>query len=40
LAEAFDVTAETVKSRIFRARVRLRQRLLTLTKPESMALQS
>jgi RNA polymerase sigma-70 factor (ECF subfamily) len=40
LAEAFDVTAETVKSRIFRARVRLRQRLLTLAKPESMALQS
>ena len=40
LAEALDITAETVKSRIFRARVRLRQRLLTLSKGESMALQS
>jgi RNA polymerase sigma-70 factor, ECF subfamily len=40
LAEALDVTAETVKSRIFRARVRLRQRLLTLSKTECMALQS
>ena len=40
LAEALDITAETVKSRIFRARVRLRQRLLALSKGESMALQS
>lgn len=40
LAEALDITAETVKSRIFRARVRLRERLLTLTKTESMALPS
>ena len=40
LAEALDITPETVKSRIFRARVRLREELLTLTKPNSMALQS
>jgi RNA polymerase sigma-70 factor, ECF subfamily len=40
LAEALDITPETVKSRIFRARVRLRQELLMLTKPNSMALQS
>lgn len=40
LAEALDITAETVKSRIFRARVRLRQQLLALSKGESMALQS
>ena len=40
LAEALDITAETVKSRIFRARVRLRERLLTLTKTESMPLPS
>ncbi len=40
LAEALDITAETVKSRIFRARVRLRHRLLTLAKTQSMALQS
>jgi RNA polymerase sigma-70 factor, ECF subfamily len=40
LAAALDITAETVKSRIFRARVRLRQRLLTLSKTESMALPS
>jgi RNA polymerase sigma-70 factor (ECF subfamily) len=40
LAAALDITAETVKSRIFRARVRLRQRLLTLSKGESMALPS
>jgi RNA polymerase sigma-70 factor (ECF subfamily) len=40
LAQALDITAETVKSRIFRARVRLRQRLLALSKPEAMALQS
>jgi RNA polymerase sigma-70 factor, ECF subfamily len=40
LAEAFGITPELVKSRIFRARVRLRQRLLDLAKPESMALQN
>jgi RNA polymerase sigma-70 factor (ECF subfamily) len=40
LAKALGITPETVKSRIFRARVRLRQRLLALAKPESMALQS
>jgi len=40
VAEALDITAETVKSRIFRARVRLRQRLLALSKTESIALQS
>jgi RNA polymerase sigma-70 factor (ECF subfamily) len=40
LAEALDITAETVKSRIFRARVRMRQRLLALSKTETMALQS
>src|SRR5579871_3674566 len=31
LAEAMDVTKETVKSRIFRARVRMRQRLASLS---------
>jgi RNA polymerase sigma-70 factor (ECF subfamily) len=40
LAKALDITPETVKSRIFRARVRLRQELLALAKPNSMALQS
>lgn len=40
LADAFGITPELVKSRIFRARVRLRQRLLDLAKPESMVLQS
>ena len=41
LAEALDITPELVKSRIFRARVRLRQRLLHLAKPSApMALQS
>lgn len=40
LAAALHVTGETVKSRIFRARTRLRQRMLTLAKPESMQLQS
>ena len=40
LAKAMDITPELVKSRIFRARVRLRQRLLQLAKPTaSMALQ-
>jgi RNA polymerase sigma-70 factor, ECF subfamily len=40
VAEALDISADTVKSRIFRARVRLRQRLLDITKTESIALQS
>jgi RNA polymerase sigma-70 factor, ECF subfamily len=41
LAQALDITPEIVKSRIFRARVRLRQRLVALAKPaEPMALQS
>lgn len=40
LAEALNITPELVKSRIFRARVRLRQRLASLAKPSSMALQS
>ena len=39
VAEALDITSETVKSRIFRARVRLRQRLLALSKTGSIALQ-
>jgi len=40
LAKAMEITPELVKSRIFRARVKLRQRLLVLTKTESIALQS
>jgi RNA polymerase sigma-70 factor (ECF subfamily) len=40
LAAAMDVTKETVKSRIFRARVRMRQRLASLSKNEQVALQS
>ena len=40
LAGALDIAPETVKSRIHRARVRLRQRLLDLASPNSMALQS
>jgi RNA polymerase sigma-70 factor, ECF subfamily len=40
LAKALDITAETVKSRIFRARVRMRERLLALSKTEAMAPQS
>ncbi|GAC1661301.1 MAG: RNA polymerase sigma factor [Candidatus Acidiferrum sp.] len=40
VAEAMNITAETVKSRIFRARVRLRERLLSLSKTHSVALQS
>jgi DNA-directed RNA polymerase specialized sigma24 family protein len=35
-----EITPELVKSRIFRARVKLRQRLLALAKPEPMALQN
>jgi RNA polymerase sigma-70 factor (ECF subfamily) len=40
LAKAMEITPELVKSRIFRARVKLRQRLLALANTESMALQS
>lgn len=40
VAEALNITAETVKSRIFRARVRLRERLLSLSKSPTVALQS
>jgi len=40
LAKAMEITPELVKSRIFRARVKLRQRLLALAKPEPMALQN
>jgi RNA polymerase sigma-70 factor (ECF subfamily) len=40
LAKAMEITPELVKSRIFRARMKLRQRLLALAKTESMALQS
>ena len=36
LAEALDVTKDTVKSRIFRARLRMRERLVTLSKTPSM----
>lgn len=39
LAEAMDVTKETVKSRIFRARVRMRQRLASLSKNEPAPVQ-
>jgi RNA polymerase sigma-70 factor (ECF subfamily) len=40
VAKALNITAETVKSRIFRARVRLRERLLSLSKAHTVALQS
>jgi RNA polymerase sigma-70 factor (ECF subfamily) len=40
LAKSLQITPELVKSRIFRARVKLRQRLLDLAKMESMALQN
>lgn len=40
VAQALNITAETVKSRIFRARVRLRERLLALSKTHTVALQS
>jgi RNA polymerase sigma-70 factor (ECF subfamily) len=40
LAAALNITPRLVRSRVFRARVRLRQRLLALAKPEPMALQS
>jgi RNA polymerase sigma-70 factor, ECF subfamily len=38
LSKILGITGETVKSRIFRARVRLRQRLESLANPESVAL--
>jgi RNA polymerase sigma-70 factor, ECF subfamily len=40
LAEALEVTKETVKSRMFRARVTMRQRLEELSKREPMGLPS
>ncbi len=40
LAQALGITVSTVKSRIFRARVRLRQQLRTLTHTQPVALQS
>jgi RNA polymerase sigma-70 factor, ECF subfamily len=40
LADVLDITPETVKSRIFRARARLRQQLMALTKRPSVALQN
>jgi RNA polymerase sigma-70 factor (ECF subfamily) len=39
LAQAFDITKETIKSRVFRARIRMRERLAALSKTESAALQ-
>jgi len=39
LADALDIPKETVKSRIFRARMRMRQRVEALSKTESMVLQ-
>src|SRR5216683_2297177 len=39
LAEALGITVSTVKSRVFRARVRLRQQLMALIHPEQVALQ-
>src|SRR5260370_4784324 len=38
LAEALGITVSTVKSRVFRARVRLRQQLMALTQPEQLTL--
>jgi RNA polymerase sigma-70 factor (ECF subfamily) len=40
LAQALGITVSTVKSRIFRARIRLRQQLLALTDSQSIALQN
>jgi|SRR5882724_93657 len=40
LAKAFGTTAETVKSRIFRTRLKLRQEMMALTRPASIALQA
>jgi RNA polymerase sigma-70 factor (ECF subfamily) len=39
LAKAKGITISTVKSRVFRARVRLRQQLMALTQPGQVALQ-
>jgi RNA polymerase sigma-70 factor (ECF subfamily) len=39
LAETLDISPASVKSRMFRARARLRQRILDLSKPESIGLQ-
>jgi RNA polymerase sigma-70 factor, ECF subfamily len=39
VAKAMEITPELVKSRIFRARTKLRRRLLALAKPQSVALQ-
>lgn len=39
LARVLGIRAETVKSRVFRARTRLRQQLRSLTKTKTMALQ-
>jgi len=39
LAETLDITPASLKSRIFRARARLRQRILDLSKTEPIALQ-
>jgi RNA polymerase sigma-70 factor (ECF subfamily) len=39
LAQALGITVSTVKSRVFRARVRLRQQLLSLTQTGPVALQ-
>jgi RNA polymerase sigma-70 factor (ECF subfamily) len=40
VAVALNIPADTVKSRIFRARVRLRQRLLALSKTASISVQA
>jgi RNA polymerase sigma-70 factor (ECF subfamily) len=40
VADALDIATATVKSRIFRARVRLRRQLLALSKTQPIALQS
>ncbi|MGA2096949.1 MAG: sigma-70 family RNA polymerase sigma factor [Candidatus Acidiferrum sp.] len=40
LASALGIRAETVKSRVFRARVRLRQQIHAITKTKSVALQA
>jgi RNA polymerase sigma-70 factor, ECF subfamily len=40
LADTLGIDKDTVKSRIFRARARLRQRLQNLTRPKPMALQN
>jgi RNA polymerase sigma-70 factor (ECF subfamily) len=40
LARAMGITVETVKSRIFRARVRMRSQLMTISKDRAIALQA